>query len=90
MAKFDSNGNLIREKHTGPTRVGYYVFDLPNGEVIDIFGAPVELPADLRRLIPRYVERTVEPRTTQRTVAATTDELEAMLHTKADGKLGVI
>jgi hypothetical protein len=41
-----------------PTRIGYYVFDLPSGEVLDTFNAePVVLPDNFEDLTPRYVER---------------------------------
>jgi hypothetical protein len=47
-------------RNVGPGTLGYYVFDLPNGEVIDILSPnPVVLPENLSNLTARYVERPV-------------------------------
>lgn len=61
MATFDSSGNLIREKLTGPITFGYYQFVLPNGEVLDMFSADrLHFTAeDFKKAEPRRVERTV-------------------------------
>jgi hypothetical protein len=43
-----------------PFTLGYYVFDLPNGQVLDMLSDElVELPDDLSNLPARYVEREV-------------------------------
>jgi hypothetical protein len=44
-----------------PFTLGYYVFDLPNGQVLDMLdGEPVVIPdGDLSKLPMRYVERDV-------------------------------
>lgn len=40
--------------------LGYYVFDLPSGEVLDLCSSTlIEIPADLSNLKPRYIERVI-------------------------------
>jgi hypothetical protein len=51
---------MATTKYSEPFTLGYYVFDLPNGQVLDMLSAElVELPDDLRNLPARYVERDV-------------------------------
>ena len=57
-----ATSNYKPYERTGePFTLGYYVFDLPNGQVLDMLSKePVVLPdGDLSKLPARYVERDV-------------------------------
>jgi hypothetical protein len=54
---------MATSKYSDPILLGYYVFDLPNGQVLDMCSPDqVVLPdGDLSNLPARYVERIVDP-----------------------------
>ena len=48
---------MATTKYSEPFTLGYYVFDLPNGQVLDMLSPElVKLPDDLSNLPARYVE----------------------------------
>jgi hypothetical protein len=53
---------MATSKYSDSILLGYYVFDLPNGQVLDMCSPDqVVLPDNLSNLPARYVERIVDP-----------------------------
>src|ERR1700691_806489 len=53
---------MATSKYSDPILLGYYVFDLPNGQVLDMCSPEqVVLPDNLSNLPARYVERILDP-----------------------------
>lgn len=53
---------MATSKYSDPILLGYYVFDLPNGQVLDMCSSDqVVLPDNLSNLPARYVERIIDP-----------------------------
>jgi hypothetical protein len=53
---------MATSKYSDSILLGYYVFDLPNGQVLDLCSPDrVVLPDNLSNLTPRNVERILDP-----------------------------
>ncbi|SPE43778.1 hypothetical protein SBA7_1750010 [Candidatus Sulfotelmatobacter sp. SbA7] len=75
-----AESNYKPYEQTGePFTLGYYVFDLPNGQVFDMLSdAPVVLPeGDLSKLPARYVERVTSGVTLSSRITSRVDEAPA-------------